>query len=104
MCDPVSGTIAASAILGAGTSIYQGEQQKKQAKKSRRQNAARAEEEATRQDREYNRLNKRNPNVGQALANNTNAAKSGVGSTMLTGPGGIGSNALNLSNNTLLGG
>ena len=102
MCDPVTATIVTGAVIGA--SVYQGEQTRKEGKKARAQATANAEATAKQQERDFNRANKKAPNVAGFTAANTNAAKAGIGSTMLTGVGGIQDKALSLSKNTLLGG
>lgn len=103
MCDPVSATIAVASAVAAGASIYAGNKQAKAQKEAAAQAATSQKEAMAQQEREYNAENKRNPNVAQLMQDNTNAAKTGVGSTMLTGSGGIGQNTLNLSQSTLLG-
>lgn len=103
MCDPVTATLAISAVASAGMSYYQGQQQKNEAKDARREANANAEQAAAQADMEMNRQNKKTPNVAAATDANTSAAKSGIGSTMLTGPQGIDPTSLNLTGNTLLG-
>ncbi len=56
-----------------------------------------AAEEAT------NRANQKRPNVASILAAAQEAAKGGLGSTMLTGPAGVPNEKLLLGRNTLLG-
>lgn len=104
MCDPLTATVAAISVAGAvGYSAYQGNKMEKQAEKSRaiaQDNAQKAETQA---DQQFNRLNQKQPNVSATIGQKANAAKSGVGSTMLTGPAGISNDILNLSQNNLLG-
>lgn len=78
VCDPVTATLAATAVT-AGVSIYQGEQARKG------QNQARAAA-----DRQFNAANPKKPNMAGIAADNLQAAGAGLGSTMLTGPGGAG--------------
>ena len=106
MCDPASALVASAIVggVGVGASIYQGEKQRKEGKKAREQANANALKAETQADQEFNRQNKKNPNVEGLQANNTNAAKAGIGSTLLTGPGGINTEQLQLAQNTLLGG
>lgn len=99
MCDPVSATIAV--VASAGMSYYQGQKQANAAKDARRDAEVNAKNTADQADQAFNAQNKKTPNV--AGATDANAAKGGIGSTMLTGPQGIDPTALNLSQNTLLG-
>ncbi|MCA8948925.1 MAG: hypothetical protein KDE27_05440 [Planctomycetes bacterium] len=101
---------AAAAIAALGTTIYQGEEQKRQAKKSRRlqeqaQNrqfgAALAEQQLA-SERER-RQRARKPNVAAMLAD-IQAQSGGLESNLLTGPGGIEKDKLRLGTNEALGG
>lgn len=104
MCSPsIIGAVIGSAVLSAGVSAYQGHQQRKASDSARDQAERRAADEAKAQEQEFNAANKRQPNVGALVSRNTNAAKSGLGSTLLTGSSGLATADLNLSQNTLLG-
>lgn len=50
-----------------------------------------------------NAANQQAPDISSILARAANASKVGVGSTMLTGAGGVGNSSLNLGKSTLLG-
>jgi hypothetical protein len=50
-----------------------------------------------------NAANQQAPDVSAILSQAANASKVGVGSTMLTGAGGVGNSSLNLGKSTLLG-
>lgn len=114
MCDPVTAIIG-SAIVG-------GAMQKSAAKK---QAAAQqqAQDQATRQaaataeanrisaqtakddaDKEFNRVNGKQPDVAGISARNSLESKGGVSGTMLTGPQGVDPKNLLLGKTTLLGG
>lgn len=89
----ITGTILAVAAIGSAA--YQGEQQKKIAKKANklqeealRTNESMASSEMRQQQLERSRLNRKRPNVDELLANESAMSGQGVGSTMLTGAGG----------------
>lgn len=103
MCDPVSATLAVAAVASVGMSYYQGQKQANAAKDARRDAEVNAKNTADQADQAFNAQNKKTPNVAGAMDANTNAAKGGIGSTMLTGAQGIDPTALNLSQNNLLG-
>lgn len=85
-------------ILGAialGGAAYQGEQQKKIAKKANklqdeamRAGEAAALSEQRQQMADRARLNRKRPNVDELMANESAMSGQGVGGTMLTGAGG----------------
>jgi hypothetical protein len=50
-----------------------------------------------------NAANQQTPDISSILTQAANASKVGVGSTMLTGPGGVGGGSLSLGKPTLLG-
>lgn len=50
-----------------------------------------------------NAANQQAPNISSILSQAANASKVGVGSTMLTGTGGVGNSSLTLGKSTLLG-
>ena len=64
----------------------------------------RAKQEMERSEQEYNRANRQEVNVENALDASELASKQGASGTLLTGSGGVDPNQLNLSSNTLLGG
>lgn len=96
----MSGIISAAVIMSAAT-IYSAEQQRsaaRDAQKDARRNALRQERAA---DEATNRANQKSPDVAGLLAD---AQRRGlVGGTMLTGPQGVDSSALQLGKNSLLG-
>ena len=100
MCDPVSATIAAVSAVAGGVGYSQ------QRKAQKAQNRAQAEnllaQQKTLADGQKAEANaRRQPNFSAIFDKNTIA--SGVGSTMLTGAGGV-TNGLSLGKNSLLGG
>ena len=64
----------------------------------------RAKQEMERSEQEYNRANRQEVNVENALDASELASKQGASGTLLTGSAGVDPNQLNLSSNTLLGG
>lgn len=107
MADPITAGIG-TLIVGGG--VMQGQKQLKlqrQALDEQRQaqadavaRAAAAQRDATQQ---YNAANQKKPDIGGLLTSEATAAQQGVGSTLLTGPGGIDPQALKLSKSSLLG-
>jgi hypothetical protein len=88
------------AAVSAGSAIDSHNQQKK----AQKQNIKQAKATATAADEANNRANQRRANSSALLSSNQMAAKGGQAGTMLTGPGGVDSNALQLGKTTLLGG
>jgi len=72
----------------------------------RAQDAAtlKAKEAARKADEDFNRMNMKKPNIAGIMAQNAQSSAGGVGSTMLTGPGGAGLSNSILGKTTLLGG
>ena len=102
-------TILAAAALavaatGTGYSIYSGERNADMQRSAQRNAMRQAEATAKSNEEAVNRANMKRPNVNAILAAAQNAAKSGVGSTMLTGPTGVDQSALTLGKSSLLGG
>ena len=92
----ITGSIAAAAMIGS--SLYQGEQQRKASKRSaglQREAMAQAEAQTMsqmEQSRQAQRkANRKRPNVAALLATAQEASTTGPASTMLTGPGGTSS-------------
>ena len=102
--------IGAAALIG--TSIFQGQKQKRVEKRGlRRQEAAqrqattRAAGEQRRSEQETRRRNRRGPNTQSILGGQQSAAQGGPAGTLLTGPGGVGRGSLTLGGGgSLLGG
>ena len=106
--DPISiavvGTLLGATAANTGYSIYAGEQNAKRQESAQRNAMRQAEATAKSNEEAVNRANMKRPNVNAILAAAQNSAKSGVGSTMLTGPTGVDQSALSLGKSTLLGG
>ena len=111
MCAGPELAIIGSALAGGmiGTSIYQGEQQSKAARRSAglQREAMQQAEAQTMSQMEQSRqaqrkANRKRPNVAALLATAQEASTTGPASTMLTGPGGT-SSAPSLGRTNLLG-
>lgn len=100
MCSPVA---AVTALVG-GLNFLQGRSAARQQERAMRQSQEAAAAEATQQRTAFNRANRRKPNIEAYMARAAMAARGGVGSTMLTGPGGVATSALPLGRAATLGG
>jgi hypothetical protein len=107
MADPVS--LAVGSVL-VGGSVIQGQKQlklQKQALEDQKNAQADAVARAAKAQRDsqtaVNAANQKTPDIGGLLTSEQAAASQGVGSTLLTGPGGIDSKSLKLSKTSLLG-
>lgn len=117
---PVTGGASLALATAAGAAagdalIDKPQQQMKTAMASQQTAANQAVEAAQKQatesvkatqslaDQLYNKQNAKAPDVAAMLSANTQAAKGGASSTMLTGPQGVDMSSLNLGKNTLLG-
>ena len=100
----LAGAALAIAATGTGYSIYQGERNADMQRSAQKNAMRQAESTAKSNEEAANRANMKRPNVNAILAAAQNASKSGVGSTMLTGPTGVDQSALSLGKSTLLGG
>ena len=103
--------LTAAAIVGAaalaastGYSIYEGERSATAQNRSQRQALANSRATAQSADEANNRANQKRPNANATLAAAQQAARGGMGGTMLTGPQGVSSSELSLGKSTLLGG
>ena len=94
---------ATAAVVGTGYSIYAGEKAADEQEKSQKIAKSNALKQEKLQDEATNRANQKSPNVNAIMAAAQQAAKGGVGGTMLTGPQGIDPSALQLGKTSLLG-
>lgn len=99
-----------AAAVGTGASIYQGSQsadKQKQSLKNQTTATQQAQANAVSTERKNelatNAANQKTPNIADIMARAAQAAKGGVGSTMLTGPGGVNPGTLTLGKSSLLG-
>ncbi|WP_234818958.1 hypothetical protein [Cupriavidus metallidurans] len=95
--------LAAASAVGAGVSLYQGQQQASAQKQAAQQAKDAAAKQADQADQANNRANAKAPDIAAMLTGNQNAAAGGGAGTMLTGPSGVNPTALQLGKNTLLG-
>lgn len=100
MCDPVSATIAAVGGLSTLASGVAQRKAQRQQDRAQAQNLA-AQEKLTADAAKAEANKRRTPNYNALYDKNSIAA--GVGSTVLTGAGGV-NNGLSLGRNSLLGG
>lgn len=98
-------TIAATAAaVGTAYSIYSGERASKKQDQAQRQAQETAKKQEGLAEQAVNAANRKAPDTGALLTAAQQMGAGGIGSTMLTGPGGVDPNALSLGKNTLLGG
>ena len=90
-------------LIGAGASVYQAERAASSQRRAQEQ-AQRNMERAERQQEEArNRANQRRPDTRSLLADARAGGQAGLGSTFLTGPGGVDPDTLLLNRTSLLG-
>lgn len=94
MCDPLTAVVAGAAILGGGTAAIQGSKNRKAQARANAQNERMAQQQAQRSEEQFNRANKKLPGIEALMAGNKVATSKGIGSTFLTGAGGVKNNAL----------
>ena len=100
----LAGAALAIAAGGTGYSIYEGERTAGAQEKAQRQSMAQARQTAQAADEANNRVNQKRPNANAILASARQAAKGGMGGTLLTGPQGVNPGEMSLGKSTLLGG
>ena len=98
--------IAGAAALAAGTgySMYQGERTANMQDDAQRLSMAETQKTAKAADEATNRVNQKRPNANAILAAAQQAARGGMGGTLLTGPQGANLGEMSLGKSTLLGG
>ena len=100
----LAGAALAAAATGTGYSIYEGERAADAQHRSQRQALAASGAAAKAADEANNRANQKRPNANAILDSAQQAAKGGMGGTLLTGPQGVNPGELSLGKSTLLGG
>ena len=100
----LAGAALAVAAAGTGYSIYEGERSATAQDRSQRQALANSRAAAQSADEANNRVNQKRPNANAILASAQQAAKGGMGGTLLTGPQGVNPGEMSLGKSTLLGG
>lgn len=90
MADPISGAIIASALIGAGSTVYQSEEMKRQARIARdRQDEAIRAQEAELQKRQQEEQKMQVRDVSRAEKRSKSFLAGGRQSTLLTSPLGV---------------
>ena len=104
----ITGSIAAVAALGS--TIYQGQKgiaQQRTAIRSQEAAQKQAESVAQKQMRDnaeaLRKANQKQPDISSILGDAQGAGRQGLGSTLLTGAGGVNPSSLNLGRTSLLG-
>jgi uncharacterized protein HemX len=107
----IAGIGAAAAVGGTAYSIVNGQnQQAAQQESLKTQKTAQGEAKAAalstqrKSETAANAANMKTPDIAGLLSRAAGVAKGGIGSTMLTGSGGVDSSTLNLGKTSLLGG
>ena len=100
----LAGAALAVAAAGTGYSMYQGERSANMQDDAQRQSMAQAKQTAQSAEEATNRVNQKRPNANAILAAAQQAAKGGMGGTLLTGPQGANLGEMSLGKSTLLGG
>lgn len=91
----------ATAVAYVGYTGYQANKANQQQRAYQKNALEMSRKQADLADQANNKANAKTPNIAALLA--SNQAPGGVGSTMLTGPGGVDTSKLTLGRNTLLG-
>ena len=99
----ISSAISAVAPFSFAASAYTSSRNAKAQKKAGQQAAREAEAARRQQDREFNRLNQKSPNIAATMQRNRAAGSGGVSGTFLTGQGGAPVGGGMLGRTTLLG-
>lgn len=101
MCG-VTEALVASAIIGTGVAVYNGEQSRKAASQGRQEAKQAAASQAKAADEAQNRANAKAPQIAALAAANAEAASGGAASTMLTGAKGVDQSKLLLGGKNML--
>lgn len=97
-------TAAIAAVASVAGTVYNGNQQKQQAKGANYQAQQAALKQQKQAEQDLNAANKKRPDTMALLDKATQQGRAGQSGTMLTGPQGIDPSMLTLGKNTLLGG
>lgn len=99
-----SAVLVGAALTSTAYSAYAGNKAGQDQRSAQRQSMRTAQDQANAAEQASNKANQKRPDIAGALASAMLAGKAGSSGTMLTGPGGIDPNALQLGKSTLLGG
>lgn len=99
------GFSAFAAVMAASTAYsgYAGNKADQNQRSAQRQSLRTAQDQANATEQANNRANQKRPDVAGALSSALMSGKAGASGTMLTGPGGVDPNSLQLGKSTLLG-
>lgn len=100
----VVGAAAVGTTAAAGASAYSSHEATSAQKDANAQSRKNAQAAAQQADEANNKANQKRANSSALLSSNQQAGKGGTAGTMLTGPGGVAANTLQLGKTTLLGG
>lgn len=81
-------TSAIAAVASTAGSVYMGQRQARAQRRAGEQAARDAEAARRQQERDFNRVNQKSPNIAATMQRNRGAASGGVSGTFLTGPSG----------------
>lgn len=96
--------VAATMAASTAYSAYAGNKADQNQRSAQRQSLRTAEDQTNAAEQANNKANQKRPDVAGALSSALMSGKAGASGTMLTGPGGVDPNALQLGKSTLLGG
>ena len=99
-----SAVLVGAALTSTAYSAYAGNKADQNQRSAQRQSLRTAQDQANAAEQANNRANQKRPDIAGALSAAMQSGKAGASGTMLTGPGGIDPNALQLGKSTLLGG
>ena len=104
MCGPaLPFAMLASSLISTGVGIIQGNKAVSAQRAATAQAEKQAAETKAANERAINAANQKQPDIAAIIGANRASQGGGVGSTMLTGPGGVPTGTLSLGKNTLLG-
>lgn len=81
-------TSAIAAVASTAGSVYMGQRQARAQRRAGEQAARDAEASRRQQERDFNRVNQKSPNIAATMQRNRGAASGGVSGTFLTGSSG----------------
>lgn len=104
MSGATTAALVGTMIATTAYQAYAGNKAGQDQRSAQRQSLRTAEDQANAAEQASNKANQKRPDVAGALSSALMSGKAGSYGTMLTGPGGIDPNALQLGKSTLLGG
>ena len=95
--------IGSAMLASTAYSAYAGNKANQDQRSAQRASLAQADASAKAADEATNKAHQKRPDIAGALSAAMQSGKAGASGTMLTGPGGVDPNALQLGKSTLLG-